>query len=281
MDNIVPITLENFQQVIVEQSKQTLIMVGFWAEWDEPSLQTMGMLEKIAVEYPNDLILAKVNCDEQQQIAQQFGVRGLPTVMLVKDSQPIDGFAGPQEEQEIRALLEKHLPKVEDGLLLQAQALVEEQDYQQAFSLAKQAYEIDPQRTDIKFVLADIYIELGRIEQAKELLETIGLVDQDHQYSVLLGKIELAEQAAYSPEIKALEADIEKSPDDLELKVKLGVQLQQANRTEEALELLLSVLKKDLNFGEAKKLTLDMINALPDGDPLASTYRRKIYSLLY
>jgi putative thioredoxin len=281
MDNIVPITLENFQQVIVEQSKQTLIMVGFWAEWDEPSLQTMGMLEKIAVEYPNDLILAKVNCDEQQQIAQQFGVRGLPTVMLVKDSQPIDGFAGPQEEQEIRALLEKHLPKVEDGLLLQAQALVEEQDYQQAFSLAKQAYEIDPQRTDIKFVLADIYIELGRIEQAKELLETIGLVDQDHQYSVLLGKIELAEQAADSPEIKALEADIEKSPDDLELKVKLGVQLQQANRTEEALELLLSVLKKDLNYGEAKKLTLDMINALPDGDPLASTYRRKIYSLLY
>jgi putative thioredoxin len=281
MDNIVPITLENFQQVIIEQSKQTLIMVGFWAEWDESSLQTMGLLEKIAVEYPNDLILAKVNCDEQQQIAQQFGVRGLPTVMLVKDSQPIDGFAGPQEEQEIRALLEKHLPKVEDGLLSQAQALIEEQDYQQAFGLAKQAYDIDDQRADIKFVLADIYIELGRIAQAKELLETIGLVDQDHQYGVLLGKIELAEQAADSPELKALEAELEASPDNLELKVKLGVQLQQANRTEEALELLLSVLKKDLNFGEAKKLTLDMINALPDGDPLASTYRRKIYSLLY
>jgi putative thioredoxin len=281
MDNIVPITLENFQQVIIEQSKQTLIMVGFWAEWDEPSLQTMAMLEKIAVEYPNDLILAKVNCDEQQQIAQQFGVRGLPTMMLVKDSQPIDGFAGPQEETEIRTLLEKHLPKVEDGLLAQAQALVEEQDYQQAFGLAKQAYDIDSQRADIKFVLIDIYIELGRIEQAKELLETVGLVDQDHQYTVLMGKVELAEQAADSPEIKALEAELEASPDDLELKVKLGVQLQQANRTEEALELLLSVLKKDLNFGEAKKLTLDMINALPGGDPLASTYRRKIYSLLY
>jgi len=149
MDNIVHITLENFQQVIIEQSKQTLIMVGFWAEWDEASLKTMGMLEKIAVEYPNDLILAKVNCDEQQQIAQQFGVRGLPTVMLVKESQPIDGFAGPQEEPEIRALLEKHLPKVEDGLLAQAQALIEEQDYQQAFGVAKQAYDIDSQRVDI------------------------------------------------------------------------------------------------------------------------------------
>ena len=281
MDNIVHITLENFQQVIIEQSKQTLIMVGFWAEWDESSLQTMAMLERIAAEYPSDLILAKVNCDEQQQIAQQFGVRGLPTVMLVKESQPIDGFAGPQEEAEVRALLEKHLPKVEDGLLAQAQALIAEQDYQQAFGLAKQAYDIDNQRVDIKFVLTDIYIELGRIAQAKELLETVGLVDQDHQYSVLLGKIELAEQAAESPEIKALEAELEKSPDDLELKVKLGVQLQQANRTEEALALLLTVLQKDLNFGEAKKLTLDMINALPDGDPLAGVYRRKIYSLLY
>ncbi|TDF37453.1 co-chaperone YbbN [Alteromonadaceae bacterium M269] len=281
MDNIVHITLENFQQVIIEQSKQTLIMVGFWAEWDESSLQTMAMLERIAAEYPSDLILAKVNCDEQQQIAQQFGVRGLPTVMLVKESQPIDGFAGPQEEAEVRALLEKHLPKVEDGLLAQAQALIAEQDYQQAFGLAKQAYDIDNQRVDIKFVLTDIYIELGRIAQAKELLGTVGLVDQDHQYSVLLGKIELAEQAAESPEIKALEAELEKSPDDLELKVKLGVQLQQANRTEEALALLLTVLQKDLNFGEAKKLTLDMINALPDGDPLAGVYRRKIYSLLY
>ena len=71
------------------------------------------------------------------------------------------------------------------------------------------------------------------------------------------------------------------NPDDLEIKVKLAVQLHQANQVEEALQLILSVLYKDLNYGEAKKLTLDMINALPDGDPLKSKYRRKVYGLLY
>jgi len=71
------------------------------------------------------------------------------------------------------------------------------------------------------------------------------------------------------------------NPDDLAIKVKLAVQLQQANQIEEALELILSVLYKDLHFGDAKKLTLDMINALPDGDPLKSTFRRKVYGLLY
>jgi putative thioredoxin len=106
-------------------------------------------------------------------------------------------------------------------------------------------------------------------------------VDQDAMYKSILGKIELAEQAAESPEIIALQQELAADPDNLELKMKLAVQLHQANQIEQALELALAVLIKDLNFGEAKKLTLDMINALPDGDPLKSKYRRKVYSLLY
>jgi putative thioredoxin len=130
-------------------------------------------------------------------------------------------------------------------------------------------------------LLADCQVELGQIKVAKALLETIGLVDQDGLYNSILGKIELAEQAAESPEIKALQAQLADEPESLEVKTNLAVQLHQANQTEEALELIMSVLVKDLNFGEAKKLTLDMINALPDGEPLKSKYRRKIYSLLY
>ena len=124
-------------------------------------------------------------------------------------------------------------------------------------------------------------MELGQINQAKALLATIGLVDQDAMYKSILGKIELAEQAAESPEIIALQQELAADPDNMELKLKLAVQLHQANQVEEALELALTILIKDLNFGDAKKLTLDMINALPDGDPLKSKYRRKVYSLLY
>jgi putative thioredoxin len=281
MENIVNITLENFQEIILAGSQEKLIMVDFWAEWSEPCKSLVPLLEKIACEYPNELILGKVNCDEQQEISMQFGVRDLPTVILVKDGQPIDGFAGVQSESEIRTFLEKHLPKPEDNLFNQAQEFMAQEDAQSAFPLAKQAFGLSPERADIKLLLADIYLSLARLEQAKELLDSIKLVDQNSDYHSLLGKLALAEEAATSPELIALQKQVEENPEDLENCVLLAIQLHQANRSEEALAILFKVLNKDLNFGDAKKTTLDIINALPDGDPLASQYRRKVYSLLY
>ncbi|MFC3648524.1 thioredoxin [Planctobacterium marinum] len=274
-------TPENFQQIVLEESQQRLVMVDFWADWCEPCKSLMPILEKIASEYPNDLLLAKVNCDQEQAISMQFGVRNLPTVILVKDGQPVDGFTGAQPEGEIRSLLEKHLPKVEDGLLIQAGELLAEGKYDEAFPLLKTAYEAAPDRVDIKFALIDTYLELGRLNQAKELLDSVLMVDQDANYQTLRGKLELAEKASQSPEIIALEEVVEKNPDDLQAKIDLAVQYQQNNRQEEGLALLLKVLQKDLNFGEARKLLIDAINALPEGDSLAGTYRRKLYAMLY
>lgn len=279
--NIVHMTPDNFQQIVLEESQQRLVMIDFWADWCEPCKSLMPILEKIASEYPDDLLLAKVNCDEQQSISMQFGVRNLPTVILVKDGQPVDGFAGAQPEGEIRSLLEKHLPKPEDRLFSQAGELMAEGKYEDAFPLLKSAFDTAPDRTDIKFALIDTYLELGRLSQAKELLDSVTLVDQDATYQTLQGKLELAEKASQSPEIIALEETVEKNPDDLQAKVNLAVQYQQNNRQEEGLALLLKVLQRDLNFGDAKKLMIDAINALPEGDSLAATYRRKLYAMLY
>ena len=281
MNNVINITPENFQQVILQDSQTQVVMVEFWAEGYEPSQQLAPVLVNVAAKFSGNLIHARVDCQQQQEIAGQFGVQNLPTVILVKEGQPIDGFAGVQTEAEIIATFEKHLPKPEDALYEQAVELVSAGDYQQAYTVLKQAHDMNPERADIKLLLADCQVELGQIKQAKILLETIGLVDQDALYKSILGKIELAEQAADSPEIKALQKQMLQNPDDLEIKVKLAVQLHQANQIEEALELILSVLYKELNFGDAKKLTLDMINALSDGDPLKSKYRRKVYGLLY
>lgn len=256
-------------------------MVDFWADWCEPCKTLMPILEKIAGEYPDDLLLAKVDCEEQQQISMQFGVRNLPTVILVKDGQPVDGFAGAQPEGEIRTLLEKHLPSVEDGLLASAGQFIAEGNYEEAFPLLKQVYDADPERLEVKFALIDAYLELGRLAQARELLETVLMADQDSTYQTLMGKLELAEKASQSPEILALEDAAEKNPEDMQIKVDLAVQYQQNNRQEEALAMLFKVVQRDLNFGGAKKLLLDTINALPEGDSLAGTYRRKLYSLLY
>lgn len=279
--NVVDITLDNFQSVILEASMEKLVMVDFWAEWCEPCKDLFPILEKLAKEYSEHLILAKVNCEEQQQIAAQFGVRNLPTVMLVQQGQPVDGFAGAQPESTIRELLQKYLPNPEDELITKAQTHIAEGDYQSAFAPAKQAFEINADNLDARYVFIDCAIETGSIDTAKTLLESIKLADQDARYQALLGKVKLAEQASQSPEIQALQALVEAEPDNLQAKVDLAIQLHQANKAEDALALLLSVLQKDLNFGDAKKTMLDVVNALPDGEPLKSAYRRKLYSLLY
>lgn len=281
MQNSVDITIENFQQVILQESATKLIMVEFWAQGYEPSEQLAPVLQAIASKQGENLLHARVDCQAQPDITAQFGVQNLPTVMLIKDGQPVDGFAGVESEANVQAMLDKHLPKPQDELFAQATAMAEQANYQEAFTLVKQAFDLDPNRADIKLLLADCQVEVGQVNQAKEILATIGLVDQDGYYRAILGKIELAEQAAESPEIIALQQALESDPDNLDLKVKLAVQLRQANQIEEALGLMHSVLLKDLNFEDAKKLMLDMINALPDGEPLKSQYRRKVYSLLY
>lgn len=281
MENIVNVTLENVQQVLIEASKEKLVIVDFWADWCEPCKQLMPVLETLAVEFQQHVILAKVNCDEQQQIAQQFGVRNLPTVALMRDGQPIDGFAGVQSESEIRELLQKHLPKPQDEWFAQGVALAEQKDFAASYPLLQKAYDAEPTNKTFNLVLSNVSIELGKLEQAETLLSQIGLVDQDSAYQQVVAKLDLAKQASETPEIQALQELLEKDPGSFEVQFDLAVAFSQANRSEEALQLLFSILKTDLAFGDAKKVYLDIIANLPEGDALAGAYRRKLYALLY
>jgi putative thioredoxin len=279
--NTVSLTLENFRPVMAEESVKRLVVVYFWAQWDEPSVAQLEVINRFVSHYPNDILLATVNCDEQAEIVQQFGVKGLPTTILVKDGQPADGFSGPQDEAQLKVTFANYLPKPEDELFKEAKEHIVQANYPLAFGLLKQAYEIDETRVDIKIAYANTCVETGNLEQAKRLIESVGLADQQNEYHVVLGKVELAEKASESPELLELQEKHAQSPDDLGIKVELAVQLHQAHKSEQALSLLFEVVKKDLGFGDAKKTILDMINALVDGDPLKSAYRRKVYSLLY
>lgn len=279
--NIVALTTENFRPVMLEESAQKLVVVYFYAAWDEPSMAQLEVIQGFVGQYPDAILLAIVNADEQQEIVQQFGVRGLPTTILVKDGQPVDGFTGPQDAAQLQTTFADHLPKPEDDLLSQAKPLLEQGEYQQAFALLKQANEIAPTRMDIVLAYAEASIETGNLALSKSLIEQVMLADQDAYYHAIMGKIELAEKASESPELLELQQKHEATPDDFQIRIDLAVQLQQAHKSEEALAMLFSVIQKDLNFGDAKKTMLDMINALADGDPLKSTYRRKVYSLLY
>jgi putative thioredoxin len=243
----------------------------------------MPLLEKIANEYAGQFLLAKVNCDEEPHIAQQFGVRNLPTVALMKDGQPVDGFTGAQTETAIRQMLEKYLPKPWDVALENARAAIEAGDYGSALTLLRNAYDESRKRADIGLELAAVLIAMKRFDEAAAQLELIKLVDRDQRYQQLLAQIELQREAAKTPEIRALETQHASNPGDLETAYLLAVQYSQNQQHREALDLLIEILRANKQYrdGGAKKTLLDIIAILGNSDPLAKEYQRKLFSLMY
>lgn len=279
--NAIEITLDNFQQIIIEESKTKPVLVDFWAEQVPESLDLKAKLGFGLQGLEAHILYATVDCQTQQQIAQQFGIQGLPTAILVKDGQPLDGLTGPQSDDQINEFLAKHLPKKEELLLAQAQQLLADNNVNDAFTVISNAYQLDSERADIKLVLSDVYLQTGKTSEAESLLATILMVDQDSYYQALIAKLELAIQAADSPEIKALEAQLLNDADNVELQHQLVAQYSQVNRHEEALLLLFRLMQKDSGDAVSKSLYLDVLKSLPDGDPLANKYRRKLYTLMY
>ena len=281
MANSIAITLENFQQVILEESKTKLVLVDFWAQQVPESVELRDKLAIALAHQSETLLFATVDCETQGQIAQQFGIQGLPTAILVKDGQPQDGLTGPQTDETISEFLGKYLPKQQDILLAQANELLAENKVAEAFPVISQAYQLDSERADIKLVLADVYIQTGKVSEAEALLKSIKMIDQDSHYQSLMAKFELASQAADSPEIQALEEQLKSDADNIALQQKLAAQYSQVNRNEEALAILFLLVQKDGSDIASKDLLLDVLKSLPDGDALASKYRRKLYTLMY
>jgi len=279
--NIVAITPENFQQVILEDSKAKLVFVDFWAEQVPESVELRDKLAKLLAPAGEQVIYATVDCQAQQQIAMQFGIQGLPTAIVVKDGQPIDGVSGPLPDEGISEFVQKHLPKPEDELLARAKQAIVDNEANLAFTMAKQAFDIDSERGDIKLTLVDAYLMVGKVDEAKTLLDSVKMIDQDSYYHALIAKVELALEAADSPEIKALEAALAADAANVELIHKLAAQYSQNNRHEDALTLLFRQVQAVADDTESKKLLLDVLKALPDGDPLATKFRRKLYTLMY
>ncbi|MFT5634731.1 MAG: putative thioredoxin [Cognaticolwellia sp.] len=281
MANSIAITLENFQQVILEASKTKLVLVDFWAQQIPESVELRDKLAIALVDAGDTILYATVDCETQGQIAQQFGIQGLPTAILVQDGQPLDGLTGPQTDESMSEFLAKYLPKVQDVLLAQANELLTENKVAEALPVITQAFQLDNDRADIKLVLANVYIQTGKITEAEALLKSIKMIDQDSHYQSLMAKLELASQAEDSPEIQALEQQLESDPDNIELKQKLAAQYNQVNRNDEALTILFLLVQKDGADIASKDMLLDVMKSLPEGDALVSKYRRKLYTLMY
>lgn len=280
--NIINLSEANLHQIL-EQSMTVPVLFYFWSDRSQHCQQLTPVLEKLANQYQGQFILAKVDCDNEQAIAAQFGLRAIPTVYLFSQGQPVDGLQGPQPEEAIRALLDKVLPREEELKAQEAMALMQEGKNAEALPLLKEAWQMSNQASEIGLLLAQVQIALNRSEDAEAVLKTIPLQDQDTRYQSLVAQIDLLKQAADTPEIQQLQQQVQQNPDDAQLASQLALQLHQVGRNEEALELLFEHLKKDLSAadGQARKMFQEILAALGTGDALASKYRRQLYSLLY
>ncbi|WP_137221254.1 MULTISPECIES: tetratricopeptide repeat protein [Shewanella] len=287
MDYLINLTKDNIQQV-VDTSMKKMVVLAFWTQQQPESVQMLQTLEQLASAQAGRFILAKVNCETELEIANYFQIQDLPTTLILDQGRPIDGFAGLQSQEQVSDLLNKHLPPMwiqefDDVKQQLAQGELSPEDLTKISDQLKTIFIDAQQSAEVGLVMADVALQQGLLADAKSLLASIGLADQDSYYQNLKAKLALAEDAADTPEIRQLQQNVAEQPDNLDAVVLLAKALNAAQRNEEALELLFTILQKDLNAadGKVKQVFMEILTAIGQGNALANQYRRKLYTLLY
>ncbi|MDH1065601.1 thioredoxin [Pseudomonas sp. GD03985] len=276
----------SFEQLVIENSFHKPVLVDFWAEWCAPCKALMPMLAKIAEEYRGELLLAKVDCDAEQDIVMRFGIRSLPTVVLFKDGQPVDGFAGAQPESAIREMLKPHVAEpapLAANPLESAQALFAEERFGEAETLLKQVLTENNENGTALTLYARCLAERGELGEAEAVLNAVK--GDEHKQALAGAKAQLTflRQAASLPDGAELKSRLAQNPGDDEASYQLAVQQLARQQYEAALDGLLRLFVRNRGFQEGlpHKTLLQVFDLLGNDHPLVTAYRRKLYQAIY
>ena len=281
---IFDVTRETFETYVLQNSHKVPVLVDFWADWCQPCQMLMPVLAKIVEEYNGEVLLAKVNSDQQQELAGQFGVRSLPTVKVFKDGQPVDEFMGVQPEPAIREMIERHIVREADLTRAEALRLAREGDIAGAERILRDLVAADPNAERAKVDLAGVLTETGRAEEAEELMRTVPLnIQQEDDVKALMQRMKYARLTQEAPDADALRQAIEKDPADLRARQQLAAQLVAGGDLEGALEQFLEIMKRDRKFEDdaGREGMLAVFEMLGGQGELVSRYRRKMAALMY
>ncbi|TBR39990.1 MULTISPECIES: thioredoxin [Dyella] len=281
-DHVFDVNESNFEAEVLQASLTTPILVDFWAEWCGPCKTLGPMLEKLAAEFNGAFRMAKIDVDKNQQLAAMFGIRSIPTVVLVKDGQIADGFAGALPEGQLREFLLRHVQPGEGGAAVEEAPVVVETP-EEAINRIQQQIAAEPDQPELKLDLALALMQAGQADAAEaELTSLPANLATDARAIRLRSQLDLARALVGAPSLGDLQQRIQADGADWEARDLLGVRLLLEGDAPAGLDQFLAILERarDWNDGAARKRLLAAFNTLDDAD-MVGRYRRRMASLLF
>lgn len=283
---IFDVTSADFDQLVIQNSFHKPVLVDFWADWCAPCKALMPMLAQVTESYQGELLLAKVNCDVEQDIVMRFGIRSLPTVVLFKDGQPVDGFAGAQPESAVRQMLEQHVQPPAapaSNPLDAAEAAFAEGRFAEAEAQLKALLGEDNTNAAALILYARCLAERGELGEAETVLDAVKSDEHKSALAAARAQLTFLRQAADLPDAATLKTRLAADAGDDEAAYQLAVQQLARQQYEAAMDGLLRLFQRNRGYAEdlPRKTLVQVFDLLGNEHPLVIAYRRKLANLLY
>ena len=284
----VEVNRDNFEQVVIKGSQKAVVVVDFWAPWCAPCRTLGPVLEEVVAELGPGAVLAKVNFDENQELAMAFRVQGIPAVKIVKDGKLIQEFSGALPKEQVKAILRPLVPKSteeeEESPADQAGLLAARGDLKGAARIYERVLEKQPDDSRVRFELARVRLRQGQFKTIQELVEPITEEHPEYQPArALLTFVELDRIGEASKGRSACARQMLAEPDDLEARYSFACCAAIESDYENALKEWLTIVerKKDFRNGAARDAMVAVFHLLGRENQLVNQYQRRLYQALY